>query len=501
MVADTVNGAQTIPFLGFNVNGAGGGEHTLAGGTTSTIKVPVGTTLTIDFSQDPSITDPIELSFPSLGIGDVTRSGNTYTVHANTVGTSVIQPGTNAAAPCQVAMGLVGTLIVTPVGCPTCAYDETQYADEAIIATTDLDAEFAASPTTFDMSYFGQPRDVNDAPRRVYHLINGRSFPDTDVIDARAGDRVLLRYVNAGVTDKSMGLLGLRQVLLARNASRYTDPQTLVAPLVGPGEADVVVTVPSDVPAGQRYSLLDQARQMNHGTTSGLGGALTFLNVWAGTPPPPPPPVVVPPTVDSASFAAPDQLTIDASSTVGTITAVEVSIGATAAAAGSGTAVLDGTFGSSSYSNTTTLDPAPLDGDTVWVRVEDSNGVWSDVRAVAVVIPVVVPPVIDPVVVPPTVDSASFAAPDQLTINASSTVGTITAVEVSIGATAAAVARVRQSSTARSVRRAIRTRRRSTLRRSMATRCGCASRTRTWCGATRCKCRSRDARSGVRCND
>jgi hypothetical protein len=434
VVADSVNGPQTIPFLGFNVNGAGGGEHTLAGGATSTIKVPLGTTLTIESSQDPSITDPIELSFPSLGVGDVSHTGSTYTVHADTLGTSVFQPGTNASAPRQVASGLVGTLIVTPVGCPSCAYDETHYADEAIVATTDLDAEFAASPTTFDMSYFGQPRDVDDAPRRVYHLINGRSFPDTDVIDARAGDSVLVRYVNAGVIDKSMGLLGLRQVLLARNASRYTDPQTLIAPLVGPGEtADVAVTVPAGAPAGQRYSLVDQARQMNHGTASGFGGALTFLNVWAGTPPPPPP-VVVPPVVDSASFAAPDQLTINASSTVANITAAEVSIGATAAVAGSGTAVLDGTFGAPIYSNTTTLNPAPLDGDTVWVRAEDSNGVWSDARAVTIVIPVVLPPV----VVQPIVDSASYTAPDQITIDASSTVANITAAEVSIGVVAAA---------------------------------------------------------------
>jgi hypothetical protein len=286
-------------------------------------------------------------------------------------------------------MGLVGTLIVTPAGCSSCAYDATPYADEAIVATTDLDAEFAAAPTTFDMSYFGQPRDANDAPRRVYHLINGKAFPDTDVIDARAGDTVLLRYVNAGVTDKSMGLLGLRQLVLARNASRYTDAQTLIAPLVGPGEtADVVVTIPSGAAAGQRYSLLDQGRQMNHGTASGFGGALTFLNVWAGTPPPPPPPppppVVVPPTVDSTSFAAPDQLTINASSTVADISAAEWTNGAVAAAAGSGTAVVDGTFGSPTYSTTTTLAPAPVSGDTVWVRVQDSNGVWSDAVAVSI---------------------------------------------------------------------------------------------------------------------
>ena len=96
------------------------------------------------------------------------------------------------------------------------------------------------------MGYFGQSPNPDGSPRKVYHVVNGKAFPDTDVIDVRAGDNVLLRSVNAGVTDKSMGMLGLRQTLLARNASQYTDPQTFISPLVGPGEtADLVVSIPS----------------------------------------------------------------------------------------------------------------------------------------------------------------------------------------------------------------------------------------------------------------
>jgi hypothetical protein len=231
-------------------------------------------------------------------------STTAYTVTASQVGTSVFQPGVtpgadptvalgDSDAPRQIAMGLVGILIVTPTGCTdatnnACAFDTTPYADEAVIATTTLDAAFAAAVTggtPFDMSYFGQSRDSHDQPRRVYHLINGRAFPDTQVIDAKAGDAVLLRYVNASVTDKSLGLLGLREVLLGRNADPYPDPQTFIAPLIGPGEtADVAVTIPADAGAGQKYSLMDQGRQMNHGSDAGFGGALTFIVVWKGTP-------------------------------------------------------------------------------------------------------------------------------------------------------------------------------------------------------------------------
>jgi hypothetical protein len=82
-----------------------------------------------------------------------------------------------------------------------------------------------------------------------------------------------------------MSLLGLRQTLLARNASKYDDPQTFIAPLVGPGEtADLVVQIPLGAQAGQRYALIDAGRQMNHGgaigNNYGFGGDLTFFNVW-----------------------------------------------------------------------------------------------------------------------------------------------------------------------------------------------------------------------------
>ena len=176
----------------------------------------------------------------------------------------------------------------------TCAYDGTvSYTDEALVATTDLDFQFATNSADFPgMGYFGQSRMPDGSPRKVYHVLNGKSFPDTDVIDVRPGDSVLVRSVNAGVTDKSMSLLGLHQTLLARNASQYTDPQTFTSPLVGPGEtADLAVQIPANAAAQQRYALIDAGRQMNHGNSYGFGGALTFLNVW------PPAPVVVPPVV------------------------------------------------------------------------------------------------------------------------------------------------------------------------------------------------------------
>jgi hypothetical protein len=406
-VNDTVNGPQTVDILGFNVQSdlaINDGTHTLAGGANSTIKVPLGTMMTITLTQT-GISDAIDLSFPSLPIGTVTHVGNVYTVTATKVGTSVFQPGTNATAPRQIAQGLVGTLIVTPptadvvpVDCASCAYDPTvPYADEALVAITDLDAEFAADPSGFDMSYFGQPRHADGTPRPVYHVINGKAFPDTDVIDAMAGDNVLLRYVNAGVTDKSMGLLGLRQSLLARNASPYTDPQTYIAPLIGPGEtADIAITIPANAAAGQRYSLMDQGRQMNHGNDAGFGGALTFLNVWAGV------------TVDGLAY--------DISTS--TLTATGHATGA-ATIANFQTAVTatnvepDWTLEAAAQPTLTdaisTVVTATA-GQFVWIRVQDSNNIWSQGASIEVPAAPVAIVTIDPATLTGSILSATATA-------------------------------------------------------------------------------------------
>ncbi len=285
-VADVVHGSANVPFLAFGVNGA---PAALAGSPNSTIKVPEGTTLHITVTQSAG-GDPIELSFPSLLASDVVHNlDGTYTVEANVVGTSVFEPGSNPGAPKQIAQGLVGTLIVTPAGCSApnlmCAYDTTAYDDEVLLATVDLDLEFAMSPGTFDAGYFGESIDPDFTDRQVYHVLNGMAFPDTEVFDVRAGDNVLVRQVNAGVLDKSLGTLGIRQVVLGRNASVYTDSQTFIAPLVGPGStADLAVTIPADTPSGHFYSLMDQGRQMNNGSATGFGGALTFYHVWAAVP-------------------------------------------------------------------------------------------------------------------------------------------------------------------------------------------------------------------------
>ena len=325
-------GSVDVPFYGFGVNGADVG---LAGSAASTIKVKLGTVITFNLSE--SVPGTVSLSFPSISNASVTGSSGTFQVTADKVGTMIYEPGSNPSAPRQIAMGLVGVLIVVPADCETglCAYDSAvTYADEAVVATTDIDAEFAANPAAFDMGYFGQSRNPDGSPRQVYHLINGKAYPDTDLINVRPTDNLLIRSVNAGVSDKTMGLLGMQQTLLARNASLYTNAQTFVAPLVGPGEtADISIAVSECATMGQQYSLMDQGRAMNHGTANGFGGAMTFLNVWAtaaapdtcipDVPGPPPTPETT--TTTSTTTIAPET-TISPVTTVAPTTTIYIPV-------------------------------------------------------------------------------------------------------------------------------------------------------------------------------
>jgi hypothetical protein len=374
----TVPNHAAVPFYGFGVNGA---APALAGADGSVIKVPLGTVIHI--TLDNQLGQDLDLSFPSLA--NVTPTATGYDVTADKLGTMVFQPGANDLAPRQAAMGLVGVLIVTPttpgalptdpaVDCSACAYDAAApFDEEALVAMTDLDPLFAADPLHYDMSYFGQARDAAQDKRDVFHAINGKVFPDTDVIDVKNTDDLLLRYVNAGVSDKYMGVLGTHQTVLSRNTAKYQAPQTMVAPLVGPGEtADVSVHIPDNAIAGQKYSLMDQGRHMGVGSASGFGNALTFIDVWTGTSP----------TVDGLAFDL----------GAGTLTANGHSSGVANVLTGYQTAVTaDGSVPPETAwaprpaamlappavpgdpVAITALVPSAVDGDTVWVRVQQGS--------------------------------------------------------------------------------------------------------------------------------
>lgn len=224
----------------------------------------------------------------------LTGTDATYTFTADTAGTSVYSASElSSQGARQIAMGLAGTIVVRPdpascaLGVPQefmgCAYGDPltsgngsvgysvgtdTFHGEAILATNELDLDLAADPLGFDMTEY----------RADAHLVNGRAFPATQVIDGFPGANILLRYVNLGLADHSMGLVGAHQRTIGRDGMALAHGSDDVTVPLNVGQtADVMVQIPLEAMAGYRYALSDQARQPG---LASADPAMTFLTVW-----------------------------------------------------------------------------------------------------------------------------------------------------------------------------------------------------------------------------
>jgi FtsP/CotA-like multicopper oxidase with cupredoxin domain len=175
----SVNEGDTVTFNDFNNLPAG---HTLR------FEIP-GVTFAPG-STDAAVGASVSRTFTTL-----TTPSDTDPTHTRP-GTYLYQSGGDAGR--QAAMGLYGALIVRS-GTAGQAYDTatTAYEVEATLVLSAVDPAFNAAPDTFDLHAY----------RATSWLINGQPYPNPG-ITATAGQRVLLRYLNAGFDNTAMALLG-----------------------------------------------------------------------------------------------------------------------------------------------------------------------------------------------------------------------------------------------------------------------------------------------------
>jgi hypothetical protein len=203
---------------------------------------------------------------PADTVGVPFGTSKTYTFTASQPGTFLYEAGLTANGAKQVAMGLYGVLIVQPVTA------STAYSNETVLLLSEIDPALNADPAGFNM--------LNYAPK--YWLINGESHPDADVIQAPAGSTLLVRYVNAGLTEHSMGLLGLDQTVIAKDGHARPAFRAVAETMAAGQTMDTLITLPATV--GARYPLYDTNRNLdNNGAAN--GGMMTFLEVVADLPP------------------------------------------------------------------------------------------------------------------------------------------------------------------------------------------------------------------------
>ncbi|MFB9236032.1 multicopper oxidase domain-containing protein [Plantactinospora siamensis] len=286
----TLPGATSgVPIWGFTSTAAG--TATLPG---PVLVVDQGSSVTISVHNQLTAGD-LSLALPAVTGLAPDRTGvapggtKTYTFTAGRPGTYLYEAGHTADGARQAAMGLVGALVVraAAVGGRPSGYGDAAsvYDDEAVLVLTEVDPALNANPGGFDMRAY--------SPK--YRLINGKAFPETDVLATDINRRVLLRYVDAGLQPHPMTLLGLDQFVVGQDARPAAYPEGAVTLPLQPGQAvDAVVSVPAG-PDGRRFALLESGGQLNnagqrYGTIvpgvspqQAFGGMLTFLD----TNPPP----------------------------------------------------------------------------------------------------------------------------------------------------------------------------------------------------------------------
>jgi FtsP/CotA-like multicopper oxidase with cupredoxin domain len=159
----------------------------------------------------------------------------------------------------QTAMGLYGALVVHS---GTAATEDGVAVDaQKVLLLSEVDPAFNASPDTFDFNNW----------HPSLWLINGQPYPTTPALGVTAGQRVLLRWLNAGIDNNTMSMLGVRQQLLRADGAALANPFEVVSHTFPSGStADGLVTVPAAAAVGDRFPLYN--RNLNAGMT-------TFLQV------------------------------------------------------------------------------------------------------------------------------------------------------------------------------------------------------------------------------
>ena len=174
-------------------------------------------------------------------------------------------------------MGLYGALVVRS-GIADRAYSQpwTEYDSEEVLVLSEIDPALNADPGGSGCSGGKDNcRLLNYHP--TYWLINGKAYPNTDPIAAASGDRLLLRYVNAGSFHQGMELLGAHQRVIAKDAfAGY--PYQVVAETIPSGATLDAITTPCAL-AGDASLPLANANMRLTNVNASPGGMLTFVNL------------------------------------------------------------------------------------------------------------------------------------------------------------------------------------------------------------------------------
>lgn len=276
-----------VPVWGFGVPSTPGDCGTATAGLPGpllTVNQGDVVTVTLRNNLPPgagSVTHALLFEIPGIAfdpgpVGAPVGGSVSVTFTAAAPGTYLYQSGGDAGR--QEAMGLAGALVVRPAGAPGQAYasPSTAFDVDAALVLGAVDPAFNNAPDTFDLHAY----------RATSWLINGQPYPNGGIA-ATAGQRVLLRYLNAGFDNTAMTLLGMHQQVVARSARPLNNPMLAAAEIIPAGATeDAIATVPATAPPSPNgFPLYNRNLHVTNGPQGGTspspatgGGMLTFIH-------------------------------------------------------------------------------------------------------------------------------------------------------------------------------------------------------------------------------
>jgi FtsP/CotA-like multicopper oxidase with cupredoxin domain len=247
-------GSTTVPIWGFALRGTAASCAAVSPQLPGpTLEVNAGDVVTLNVTNlVPGHTLSIEAPGVNFAPGSqqVAEAATVSVTFTAVEGTYLYSSSGDAGR--QSTMGLYGALVVHS-GTPGIEDGVAVDAQQALVLS-EIDPAFNAAPDTFNLNNW----------HPSLWLINGQAYPDTAPIAATAGQTVLLRWLNAGIDNNTMSMLGLRQKLVREDGYALPAPYEVVSQTFPSGEtADGLVTIP---PGTGRYPVYN--RNLNRGMTT-----------------------------------------------------------------------------------------------------------------------------------------------------------------------------------------------------------------------------------------
>ncbi|GAB4336228.1 MAG: hypothetical protein Kow0089_06340 [Desulfobulbaceae bacterium] len=262
------------------------------------------------FPQAASILDGVPDASISINMG----SSLTYYYKVNDPGTYMYHCHVEATEHMQ--MGMLGNLYVRPAqdGTPYVYKGKTytKFAYNDGDGSTGYDVDYPLQIGSFDSAFHDASENVQPLPFALmvddYPLLNGRGYPDTvnpdplpppvqnggkisqpesSLITAQPGQRVLLRISNLNVTRfYTLGLIGLEMTVVGKDAKLLRGPsgkelyyRTGSVTLGGGESVDAILDIPADAAPGTTYFLYTTNLNYLSNGTEEFGGMMTEIRI------------------------------------------------------------------------------------------------------------------------------------------------------------------------------------------------------------------------------